>query len=123
MSEPHWNTVKEYVDITYKKADGVARIAINRPEVRNAFRPETLLELQEAFKDAGEDTEIGVVLFTGEGPSEDGVHAFCSGGDQKVEGMQDMSVEMGCLGLMCWSYSAICVVCPNRSFAWYRDSP
>ena len=50
MSEPHWNTVKEYVDITYKKADGVARIAINRPEVRNAFRPETLLELQEAFK-------------------------------------------------------------------------
>ena len=86
MSEPHWNTVKEYVDITYKKADGVARIAINRPEVRNAFRPETLLELQEAFKDAGEDTEIGVVLFTGEGPSEDGVHAFCSGGDQKVRG-------------------------------------
>ena len=86
MSEPHWNTVKEYVDITYKKADGVARIAINRPEVRNAFRPETLLELQEAFKDAGEDTEIGVVLITGEGPSEDGVPAFCSGGDQKVRG-------------------------------------
>ena len=81
MSEqPEWQTVKEYQDITYRKADGVARIAFNRPEVRNAFRPETLLELQEAFRDAGEDPAIGVVLFTGEGPTEDGKYAFCSGG-------------------------------------------
>ena len=65
--QPEWQTVKEYEDITYRKADGVARIAFNRPEVRNAFRPETLLELQEAFRDAGEDPAIGVVLFTGEG--------------------------------------------------------
>ncbi len=86
MSEPQWGVVKEYRDITYKKADGVARIAINRPEVRNAFRPETLLELQEAFRNAGEDTRIGVVLLTGEGPARDGVYAFCSGGDQKVRG-------------------------------------
>ena len=86
MSEPHWEVVKEYRDITYKKADGVARIAINRPEVRNAFRPGTLLELQEAFKNAGEDTRIGVVLLTGEGPAEDGVYSFCAGGDQRVRG-------------------------------------
>jgi naphthoate synthase len=86
MSGPDWKTVKEYQDITYRKWNGVARIAFNRPEVRNAFRPETLLELQEAFKDAGEDTSVGVVLFTGEGPAADGGYAFCSGGDQRVRG-------------------------------------
>jgi naphthoate synthase len=86
VSQPQWNTVKEYEDITYRKADGVARIAFNRPEVRNAFRPETLLELQEAFRDAGEDPSVGVVLLTGEGPADDGKYAFCSGGDQRVRG-------------------------------------
>ncbi len=86
MSKPDWKQVKEYEDITYHKCDGVARIAFDRPEVRNAFRPDTLLELQEAFRDAGEDTEIGVVLFTGNGPSKDGKYAFCSGGDQRVRG-------------------------------------
>lgn len=86
MSVPDWKQVKAYEDITYHKCDGVARIAFDRPEVRNAFRPDTLLELQEAFKDAGEDTEIGVVLFTGNGPAKDGKYAFCSGGDQKVRG-------------------------------------
>lgn len=83
---PEWTTVKEFEDITYKKSGGVARIAFNRPKVRNAFRPETLAELQAAFRDAGEDTQIGVVLLTGEGPAEDGKYAFCSGGDQKVRG-------------------------------------
>ncbi len=86
MSSPAWEQVKEYEDITYHKCDGVARIAFNRPEVRNAFRPDTILELQEAFRDAGEDTEIGVVLLTGNGPAKDGKYAFCSGGDQKVRG-------------------------------------
>jgi naphthoate synthase len=86
MSRPEWQTVKEYADITYKKARGVARIAFNRPEVRNSFRPETLLELQEAFRDAGEDPGTGVVLFTGEGPAADGGYAFCAGGDQRVRG-------------------------------------
>jgi naphthoate synthase len=86
MSRPEWIEVKEYEDITYHKADGVARIAFNRPEVRNAFRPGTLLELQEAFRDAGEDTGIGVVLLTGNGPAKDGKYAFCSGGDQRVRG-------------------------------------
>lgn len=82
----NWTTVKQYEDITYKKTDGIARIAFNRPEVRNAFRPKTLFELEEALIDAREDTSIGVILLTGEGPAEDGGHAFCSGGDQKIRG-------------------------------------
>ncbi|WP_019039185.1 1,4-dihydroxy-2-naphthoyl-CoA synthase [Psychroflexus tropicus] len=85
----NWKTVKEYTDITYKKCDGVARIAFNRPEVRNAFRPKTVSELFEAFLDAREDPKIGVVLFSGEGPSpKDGKYAFCSGGDQNARGHQ-----------------------------------
>ncbi|MCB0081428.1 MAG: enoyl-CoA hydratase/isomerase family protein, partial [Caldilineaceae bacterium] len=89
MSKANWTTVKEYEDITYRKADGVARIAFNRPEVRNAFRPKTVAELFEAFLDAREDTSIGVVLLSAEGPSpKDGVYAFCSGGDQRTRGHQ-----------------------------------
>ena len=81
----NWTTAKTYEDITYKKANGVARIAFNRPEVRNAFRPQTVFELLESFHDAQEDPSIGVVLLSGEGPSpKDGVYAFCSGGDQRV---------------------------------------
>lgn len=81
----NWKTVKEYEDITYKKCDGVARIAFNRPEVRNAFRPKTLFEMYEAFSDAKEDNSIGVVLLSAEGPSKkDGKYSFCSGGDQNV---------------------------------------
>ena len=86
MTQPDWKQVKEYEDITYHKCMGVARIAFDRPEVRNAFRPDTILELQEAFKDAGEDTEIGVVLLTGNGPAEDGKYSFSSGGDQAARG-------------------------------------
>lgn len=89
MTQPEWTTVKEFQDITYKKSGGVARIAFNRPEVRNAFRPQTTSELYEAFYDAQEDPSIGVVLLCGEGPSpKDGVYAFCSGGDQKARGHQ-----------------------------------
>jgi len=85
----NWITVKEYEDITYKKCDGVARIAFNRPEVRNAFRPKTTSELLDAFKDAYEDINIGAVLLSAEGPSpKDGVWSFCSGGDQKARGHQ-----------------------------------
>jgi naphthoate synthase len=89
MSSANWKTVKEFEDITYKKCDGVARIAFNRPDVRNAFRPKTTAELFEAFLDAREDTSIGVVLLSAEGPSsKDGVYSFCSGGDQKARGHQ-----------------------------------
>ncbi len=86
MTKPDWKEVRAYEDITYHKCDGVARIAFDRPEVRNAFRPDTLLEMQEAFRDAGEDPDIGVVLLTGNGPAKDGKWAFCAGGDQKVRG-------------------------------------
>ncbi|MBI3170597.1 MAG: 1,4-dihydroxy-2-naphthoyl-CoA synthase [Chloroflexi bacterium] len=82
----NWIQVKEYQDITYHKADGMARIAFNRPEVRNAFRPDTIKEMIEAFENAWEDTRIGVVLLTGNGPAKDGKYSFCSGGDQKVRG-------------------------------------
>ncbi len=81
-----WVEVKPYEDITYHKADGMARIAFNRPEVRNAFRPETINEMIEAFNDAWEDSRIGVILLTGNGPAKDGKYAFCSGGDQRVRG-------------------------------------
>lgn len=91
-----WKTVKEFEDITFKKSNGVARIAFNRPEVRNAFRPKTLFELQEAFLDVREDQSIGVVLLSGEGPSpKDGKWAFCSGGDQRVRDKLGYKDEKG----------------------------
>lgn len=82
----HWKLVREYSDITFDKADGIARIAFNRPEVRNAFRPETIDQMIEAFEDVWDDPSIGVVLLTGNGPARDGKYAFCSGGDIKVRG-------------------------------------
>jgi naphthoate synthase len=82
MKKENWVKIKEFQDIRYERTeDGVAKITINRPEVRNAFRPETVLELKEAFELAREDARVGVVILTGEGPD-----AFCSGGDQKVRG-------------------------------------
>src|SRR6266566_4993887 len=76
-----WQTVREFQDIKYERFEGIAKITINRPEVRNAFRPETIFELQAAFADVRDDPSIGVVLLTGEGPD-----AFCSGGDQRIRG-------------------------------------
>lgn len=77
-----WNTIKEYEDIRLEATeDGVGKITINRPEVRNAFRPQTVHELKEAFEILREDPRVGVILLTGEGKE-----AFCAGGDQKVRG-------------------------------------
>ncbi len=85
-----------YSDITYQKADGIARIAFDRPEVRNAFRPETIDQMIEAFRDVWDDTGIGVILLTGNGPSpKDGVYSFCAGGDQKVRGHAGYQDEKG----------------------------
>ena len=82
-----WEMVTDYKEITYHKASGMARIAFNRPDKRNAFTPLTNDELIEAFMDAWYDETIGVILFTGNGPSsKDGKYAFCSGGDQSVRG-------------------------------------
>lgn len=90
--KPTWKKVKDYNDIIYEKMDGIAKITINRPEKRNAFRPETVFEMYEAFSDAREDQTIGVILFTGYGPAKDGKYAFCSGGDQSIRG------DMGYVG-------------------------
>ena len=77
-----WKTIHQFEDIKYERtADGIAKITINRPKVRNAFRPLTVGELKQAFDLARDDAEIGVVILTGEGPE-----AFCSGGDQRVRG-------------------------------------
>lgn len=81
-----WQTSKNYEDILYQKWDGIAKITINRPHKRNAFRPKTVFEMYDAFWDVKEDSKIGVVLLTGSGPHTDGKYAFCSGGDQSVRG-------------------------------------
>jgi naphthoate synthase len=76
-----WQSAGDYEDIRYEVAEGIAKITIDRPEVRNAFRPQTLIEVSDAFDRAREDLDVGVIIFTGEGPL-----AFCSGGDQRVRG-------------------------------------
>ena len=81
MESIEWHQAKDFTDIKYDKAEGIGKITINRPEVRNAFRPVTVREMSEAFSDARDDSEIGVVILTGKGKE-----AFCSGGDQRIRG-------------------------------------
>jgi naphthoate synthase len=85
LSTTTWIAAGDYEDIRYEKSDGddagIAKITIDRPEVRNAFRPQTIIEISRALEDAREDTQVGVIVLTGEGPD-----AFCSGGDQRVRG-------------------------------------
>jgi naphthoate synthase len=76
-----WRSAGEYEDIRYELSEGIAKVTIDRPDVRNAFRPETLIEISDALERAREDTSVGVIILTGEGPL-----AFCSGGDQRVRG-------------------------------------
>jgi len=78
---PTWEEAAKFSDIRYETAEGIGRITICRPEVRNAFRPETLFELTEAFGRARDDPDVGVIILRGEGPD-----AFCSGGDQRIRG-------------------------------------
>ena len=86
-SKVEWVKQGDYEDILfYKSKDGIAKIAINRPEKRNAFRPKTIDELIDAFIKVKYDEKLGVVLFTGEGPDKKGVFSFCSGGDQGIRG-------------------------------------
>jgi len=82
MEKITWNSVAKFEDILFDKTeDGIGKITINRPEVRNAFRPQTVIEMQRAFEMAREDANIGVIILTGAGPE-----AFCSGGDQRIRG-------------------------------------
>jgi naphthoate synthase len=86
-----WTPAGEYEDIRYElSGDGIAKITIDRPEVRNAFRPQTVVELSTAFERAREDSSVGVIILAGEGPL-----AFCSGGDQRVRGDQGYETEPG----------------------------
>jgi len=95
VSEADWIADGDYADIRYERSrdPGIAKITINRPEVRNAFRPQTVIELSDAFTCARDDASVGVVILTGEGP-----HAFCSGGDQRVRGDSGYESEPGTLG-------------------------
>ena len=93
--QPDWQVAKVYEDIFYHKWEGIAKITINRPHKRNAFRPKTVIEMYDAFWDAREDAQIGVILLTGAGPHTDGKYAFCSGGDQSVRGEAGYIDEAG----------------------------
>jgi naphthoate synthase len=91
-----WTPAADYEDIRYElSGDGIAKITIDRPEVRNAFRPQTVIELSDAFERAREDTSVGVVVLTGEGDK-----AFCSGGDQRVRGDTGYLTEPGTEGAL-----------------------
>src|SRR3954471_10195690 len=87
---PNWRSAGDYTDIRYEVAEGIAKITIDRPDVRNAFRPLTVKELLRAFDAARDDPEVGVIVFTGEGPD-----AFCSGGDQRIRGDDGYVDERG----------------------------
>ncbi|MGL5835587.1 MAG: 1,4-dihydroxy-2-naphthoyl-CoA synthase [Waterburya sp.] len=84
--EVEWQATKNYTDIIYQKWQGIAKITINRPHKRNAFRPKTVFEMYDAFVEAREDPTIGVIFLTGAGPHTDGKYAFCAGGDQSIRG-------------------------------------
>jgi naphthoate synthase len=90
MTAIQWTPAGDYEDIRYELSDGIAKLTINRPEVRNAFRPQTVVELMRAFEAAREDESVGVIILTGEGPL-----AFCSGGDQRVRGDRGYEEQPG----------------------------
>ena len=123
-----WESAGEFEDIRYEKAEGIAKITINRPEVRNAFRPLTVIEMQRAMEDAREDHETGVIILTGEGPE-----AFCSGGTRRCAGMPDTSkiltrrVAPREESLSGASTSRICTcrsgAVPSPSLRWWRGTP
>ncbi len=87
MKLTEWEQAKAYEDISYHKSEGIARIAFDRPDIRNAFRPKTIDEMTEAFLNAWHDSSVGVIWITANGPSsKDGIWSFCAGGDQSVRG-------------------------------------
>ncbi len=103
-----WRTVGEFTDILYHKTDGIAKITINRPEVRNAFRPQTVDEMSRALEDARMDEAIGVVILTGAGRE-----AFCAGGDQKVRGEGGYVDERGLARLNVLDFQRRLRTCPK----------
>ncbi len=112
MSTVKWEAVGDYTDINYAKAEGIAKITINRPEVRNAFRPLTVYEMIDAFRNAWEDQNVGVVILTGEGEK-----AFCSGGDQKVRGDSGYTDDSGVNRLNVLEFQRLIRTCPKPVIA------
>ncbi len=108
MSTINWLETETFTDIKYHKAEGIARITINRPQVRNAFRPLTVVEMSGALADAREDSEIGVVILTGEGPE-----AFCSGGDQTIRGDSGYTDQQGVNRLNVLDFQRQMRTCPK----------
>jgi naphthoate synthase len=107
-----WFPVGTYTDILYHKTDGIAKITINRPEVRNAFRPQTVEEMRHALNDARNDGTIGVILLTGQGKE-----AFCSGGDQKIRGNAGYADAQGVHRLNVLDFQREIRVCPKPVIA------
>ncbi len=112
MSIINWEIGKKYTDIKYFKAEGIAKIVINRPEVRNAFRPITVFEMADALADAREDSSIGVIILTGEGDK-----AFCSGGDQKIRGDSGYKDDTGVHRLNVLDFQRQMRTCPKPIIA------
>ncbi len=108
----NWETAKEYTDIKYHKAEGIAKITINRPEIRNAFRPLTVMEMSDALNDARDDETIGVIILTGEGEK-----AFCSGGDQKIRGDAGYKDDKGIHRLNVLDFQRAIRTCPKPVIA------
>ena len=90
MEKISWQSIGQFEDIKFEKFEGIAKITINRPQVRNAFRPKTVMEMSQAFRQAENDPEIGVIVLAGEGKD-----AFCAGGDQKIRGHAGYKDEKG----------------------------
>ncbi len=112
MSAIQWERAREFEDIYYDKAEGIAKITINRPEVHNAFRPLTVMEMSEALRDAWEDAGIGVIILTGEGEQ-----AFCSGGDQRIRGDSGYKDEKGIHRLNVLDFQRMIRSCPKPVIA------
>ena len=112
MEKIKWQVGGEFTDIKYEKFEGIAKITINRPEVRNAFRPQTVVEMLEAFRQAQADREIGVIVLTGQGKE-----AFCAGGDQKVRGDAGYKDEKGTESLNVLEFQRQIRRCPKPVIA------
>ncbi|RMG66556.1 MAG: 1,4-dihydroxy-2-naphthoyl-CoA synthase [Calditrichaeota bacterium] len=112
MAVLNWQKAGEFTDIKYEKAEGIAKITINRPEVRNAFRPLTVKEMMAALADARDDEEIGVIILTGEGDK-----AFCSGGDQRVRGEAGYVDDQGVARLNVLDFQRQIRTCPKPVIA------
>jgi len=112
MKKIEWKEVGKFTDIKYHKGEGIAKIAINRPQVRNAFRPITVVEMIDALSDARNDTNIGVVILTGEGKE-----AFCSGGDQSIRGQAGYKDEHGTDRLNVLDFQRQIRTCPKPVIA------